>query len=457
MVEHLKVGERYNIGVIGLGKLGLPLASILQWKGHSVTGVDLNGSVVEKLRQGIVPVAEPGLEALYADYPLDLVTDSFTNAAHSDVTFIVVPTPSDSTGRFSEGYVLSVIDELGEKLRGTTHDHVVVVCSTVMPGTSVNTIIPALESASGRKVGEDGFGYCYNPEFIALGTVLRDMCNPDLHLIGESDPFSGAKVEKILRTMLGGNVNTVLRDHRYREDPYCAGMPYRGNGIPSAKEPTPYYGPMRMNPTEAEVAKIAINAYVTMKISFANTLGEMCPEGVNAYRVAHALGADSRIGPKYIQPGGSFGGPCFPRDSRAFQRAAEDAGTSAPLASATDEVNDRQAEVVADHLDAVAREEEIETVCVLGVSYKPGTHIDEESFGWELDTQLSARGYEVLISDPLVSHPRVRSSVPEADAYVIATMHPEYKELEVDGAIIDPWGFLSRFHTTGTYVTTSGA
>lgn len=456
MMEHMK-GERYEIGVIGLGKLGLPLATILQWKGHSVTGVDVSASTVSNLLRGRLPIDEPGMEALYEDYPLDLVTLDVTSLAGGDATFIVVPTPSGPDGRFVNDYLLAALRDLGGGLSDTNNPHVVVVCSTVMPGTSDAVLIPALEEASGRTVGEDGFGFCYNPEFIALGTVLRDMCNPDIHLIGQSDVRSGATIEKIVRTMLGGNVNTHVSDHRHREDPYMAGMPKVGNGSAGANEPTPYFGAMRMTTIEAEIAKIAINAYVTMKISFANTIGEMSAGRANAYRIAEALGADSRIGPKYIQPGASFGGPCFPRDSVAFQKAAEDAGTTAPLAIATDEVNSRQAQVVVDRVEDLAAVEEIETVCILGMSYKPGTHIDEESFGWELDDELGELGYYRILHDPLVQHPEVlNGDVPRADAYIVATMHPVYKELSLDAAIIDPWNFLSQRNTTGRYIATSG-
>ena len=455
MMEYSR-DERYEIGVIGLGKLGLPLASILQWKGHSVTGVDASASTVSNLRRGRLPINEPGMEALYEDYPLDLVTMDATSLAGGDATFIVVPTPSGSDGRFINGFLLAALQELGGGLSDTDNPHVVVVCSTVMPGTSDAVLIPALEEASGRTVGEDGFGFCYNPEFIALGTVLRDMCNPDIHLIGQSDIESGAIVENILHTMLGGNVNTHVRDHRYRENPYMAGMPKIGHGAPRATEPTPYHGAMRMSTTEAEIAKIAINAYVTMKISCANTIGEMSVGRADAYKIAQALGADSRIGPKYIQPGASFGGPCFPRDSVAFQKAAEDVGTTAPLAIATDEVNHRQARVVVDWVEALAMEEEVETVCILGMSYKPGTHIDEESFGWELDGELAELGYYRILHDPLVQHPEVlNGDVPRADAYIVATMHPQYKELSLDAAIIDPWTFLYEATTTGRYIATS--
>ncbi len=177
--------------------------------------------------------------------------------------------------------------------------------------------MPALERASGRRVGET-LGLCYSPEFIALGNVIRDMLEPDMVLIGESDPRAGDVLERLYRGVC-------------ENDP-----PFR-----------------RMSLVNAELTKIAVNTYVTMKISYANALADMCERlpGADVDTVTDALGLDTRIGPKYLRGAIAYGGPCFPRDNKAFAVLARDLGAEPLLAEATDAVNvaqtDRLARIVA--------------------------------------------------------------------------------------------------------------
>src|SRR5438477_7472309 len=181
-----------KISVIGLGKLGAPLAAVLASKGHSVTGVDVNRDFVRLLAEGKTPVEEPGLQKLLDQHRarLSATTDFETAISGSDVSFVIVPTPSDSHGGFSNKYVLSAVTAIGQALRKKRDYHVVNVTSTVMPGSTGREIRQALETASGLEVGST-VGLCYNPEFVALGTVIRDMLYPDMILIGESDPRAG--------------------------------------------------------------------------------------------------------------------------------------------------------------------------------------------------------------------------------------------------------------------------
>ena len=172
--------------VIGLGKLGSPLAAVLASKGHSVVGLDRNPAFVAAINQGRAPVAEPGLQALIDESRKRLrATASFAEAiAGSDASFVIVPTPSQGDGAFSNEYVLEAVREIGQALRGNDRYHVVSIVSTVMPGATGGVIRAALEEASGREVGM-GLGLCYNPEFIALGSVVRDLLNPDMVLLGK--------------------------------------------------------------------------------------------------------------------------------------------------------------------------------------------------------------------------------------------------------------------------------
>ena len=216
-----------HISVVGLGKLGAPLAAVLAHRGHHVVGVDSSPDAVNAINEGRAPVQEPGLASLVAAgrSRLTATTDGAAAAASSEATVIIVPTPSLPSGLFSTEYVLDAIDTIGRGLRRTTAYHLVVVTSTVAPGTMDADIAPALERASGRRLGTS-LGLCYNPEFIALGSVIRDMQNPDFVLIGESDRRAGDTLEQIQRSVVGDS--TPVR---------------------------------RMNLVNAEVAKIAVNTW----------------------------------------------------------------------------------------------------------------------------------------------------------------------------------------------------
>jgi UDPglucose 6-dehydrogenase len=421
-----------RVAVVGLGKLGAPLAAVLATKGHEVLGIDVNEATVQQLNEGRAPVDEPGLEQLVSASRGRLsATTNLAAAASVDLSVLIVPTPSDERGAFSNDYVLAAVESIGRALAERAGSHVMVIASTVMPGSCESEIRPALERTSGRKVG-DTLGLCYSPEFIALGSVIRDMLEPDMVLIGESDTKAGDVVERLYRGVV-------------ENDP-----PFR-----------------RMSLVNAELTKIAVNTYVTMKISYANTLADMCERlpGADVETVTDALGLDSRIGQKYLRGSIAFGGPCFPRDNRAFATLAQDLGTEAPLAEATDAVNvaqiDRLARIVESHLGLG------DTVGVLGLSYKPGTAVVEESPGLALARLLGQAGYDVQVFDP---HPgalraaleqlgsaaqragSVAELVERCDVTVIATPAVEFQTLG-DGVgdgvrrrrtVIDCWRLLSH-------------
>jgi UDPglucose 6-dehydrogenase len=192
---------------------------------------------------------------------------------------------------------------------------------------------------------------------------------------------------------------------------------------------------------DAELAKISVNAYVTMKISFANQLAAICERlpGANASSVLGAVGLDRRIGLFYLRPGGPFGGPCFPRDNKAFQRLATNVNADAPLARATDDVNNRIVDRIIAMLDDTG------SIAVLGLSYKPHTHVTEASFGTKLVEQLLAAGREVDFHDPAVSDESAQALLKRSKQVIIATAHDEYKTLDYSrlNTVIDVWGIVS--------------
>jgi len=200
------VTEKRIVSVVGLGKLGVPMVACLAEKGFTVIGVDVNQSAIDQINAGKAPVQEPGLdEMLYRNRERIRAISDYSDAiAHSDATFIIVPTPSEADGGFSLKYIHAVLEPIGKSIAHKNTFHLIVISSTVMPGATGGEIKAALEAASGKTCGE-GFGLCYSPEFIALGNVIHDMLNPDFILIGESDPKSGAMLEAIYLQLSNGS------------------------------------------------------------------------------------------------------------------------------------------------------------------------------------------------------------------------------------------------------------
>jgi UDPglucose 6-dehydrogenase len=271
--------------VVGLGKLGACLAAALALRGRTVVGVDVRPEVVQALNEGQEPQTEPGLgEAIAAARSRLSATTLLEPAVRAtDVTFVVVPTPSEPGGAFSLELVKPAFAEVGRALRGKPGWHLVVLMSTVLPGMTRTALIPVLERASGKRCGAD-FGVCYSPAFIALGSVLRDFLNPDFVLIGESDARAGEALEALYRSVVENRA------------------PCR-----------------RMSLENAELVKIGINTFVTTKIAFANMLAELCERvpGGDVDVVTGALGLDRRIGRPYLTGGLGYGGPCFPRERQS--------------------------------------------------------------------------------------------------------------------------------------------
>jgi UDPglucose 6-dehydrogenase len=418
-----------SIAVFGLGKLGAVTAGVHASRGFRVIGVDLNLASVERCNRGAPPVEEPGLEELYGECRgrLSAMTDGAAAVAETDASLIVVPTPSDADGGYSLDYALQVCDVIGTALRHKRGYHLVVMKSTVLPGACSELLIPRLEERSGKRGGRD-FGFCYNPEFIALGSVIRNMLNPDLVLIGESDATAGDALADVYARVLNGSHPTA-----------------------------------RMNLVNAELAKLAVNTYVTMKITYANLLAQLCERlpGGDVDAVTEALGLDGRIRRKYLKGGLGYGGPCFPRDNRAMLCLAQRLGVPFNLAEATDRANQeltvRVAELVAAKTTAGGK------VAVLGLSYKTNTAVVEESQGVLIAQLLTGRGIEVTAYDPVAIEPARRilkdsikyaesaqACITNADVVLIATPWAEFKDLDYSPRsgttrplVIDSWGLLN--------------
>ncbi len=360
-------GVPRKVAVIGLGKLGSPMAAAVSARGVAVIGADLDSVKVEKINRGEAPVNETDL----ADYVrrghdrLRATTDLEAATIEAEIVFIIVPTPSEPQGGFSVRHVLAACESIGCGLKKKKAFTVVVVSATVMPGSTGGAIRECLEKHSGKKAGRD-FGLCYSPEFIALGSVIHDFLNPDFILCGESDPRSGEILDAFYQTV-------------------CENEPYVAH----------------MNFVNAELSKLAVNTFVTTKITYANMLAQICERlpGGDVDKVTAAIGHDTRIGGKYLKGATGYGGPCFPRDNLAMGALARGLGAQAALAETTDRQNRAEAIRLADLVNAYAKPGE--KVGILGLSYKPDTEVIEESQGMLLARQLLDGGRDLLVYDPM--------------------------------------------------------
>jgi len=426
-----------SVSVVGLGKLGAGTAACLSYRGFETIGVDINQSCVDLINLGKAPVVEPRLQELMTASAkrLRATLDYDTVILKTDVTMIIVPTPSKEDGDYSDKVMRNSLESLCVSLKKSDKDyHLFVICSTVSPKTCESSLIPLIEEKSGRKLNE-GFGVCYNPEFIALGDVINDTLQPDLVLIGESDKKAGDILQGIYEQLT-------------ENEPVIS----------------------RMSVVSAEITKIALNSFVTMKISFANTLSNICEQidGANVDDVTLALGADRRISPYYLKGGISFGGPCFPRDNRAFSKFANDHGVKTPLAKSTDLINKHQIKHLLETVNNYAKTGD--TVGVLGLSYKPKTPVIEESPALYLIHGLLEHNIGVTVYDSLAQDSMERElgnkisynssmskCVERSDILVITTLESEFNQINIPNdkkiIIIDCWRALSdrKFSNNVTY------
>ncbi|NOS72658.1 MAG: UDP-glucose/GDP-mannose dehydrogenase family protein [Verrucomicrobia bacterium] len=414
-----------KLSIFGLGKLGACMAATFAQRGYDVLGVDINPEAVRKINAGLPPVDEPLLAETIKKAGKRLhATTNPADAVATDASFFIVPSPSLPDGSFSNEFLMRALAPIAQAVRkARKKNHIFVISSTTTPGACRKVIIPMLEKEIGGKCGRD-FSFCYNPEFIALGNVVRGLMEPDMVLIGESDKRAGDLLEQLYR-------------HFNANEPKIA----------------------RMSITSAELTKISVNSYITAKISFTNQLRMIAEQyaDTDIHAILDAIGADSRIGHKYLRAGLSFGGPCFPRDNRLISYAAKQVGLSAPLAEATDRVNEMAKDQLAQQ--AMACTKKGDTIAVLGMSYRPNTYIVEESAGLHIAQALKRHGCRVLVHD-YASNTKNSPSLLEFEvledaaklknekriaAVLICCPWEGYRKVKFPkGAkVFDPWGVLA--------------
>jgi len=421
-----------NIVHWGAGKLGLSLGVWNAHCGHNVIFVDDNGDTVRAINEGRSPIDEPQVQILLNTQEPRYLQGSAICASQggvgyvekgivetADIIFIIVPTPSMKGGAFDLSYVEESCRTIGEALRQKNRYTLIVCVSTIMPGDSCK-LIEVIKEANGAPCGST-WGFCYSPEFVRQGSIVNDYANPDVLLIGASDARAGL--------ILGRFYKTVVQN-----------------------TPEAFY----MSLESAEIAKIGLNAAVVTKTQVANQLAWLCHHtpGANAADVLGSIGADSRIGHKYFQAGTWVGGPCFPRDTAALAASLRGRWLSSNFADTIGWFSLSQATMLLQEVKRLLKEVDGDTVGLLGLTYKPGTSLLDESQALLLAKQLrlGPEPPRVIAFDPDVavgmSVLLMADLVDQSDVIVLMTPKKYFKplgEMDLSGKILfDCWGYIGE-------------
>ncbi len=356
-----------NISIFGLGYVGSVSAACFAASGHRVIGVDVNPDKVEMVRSGRTPIVEPGLEDAIRrevdENRLTATTDAATAVASTDVSLVCVGTPSRRNGSLDLTYLERVVEQIGDALREKPNYHVVVIRSTVLPGTTHQRVIPALEAHSGKKYGV-GFGVSVNPEFLREGTALHDFRNPPLTLVGHNHAADATGTIGLYSAVRAPVVSTSIR--------------------------------------VAEMMKYTSNTWHALKITFANEIGNLCRRlGVDSHEVMDIFAQDRKLNVSsyYLKPGFAFGGSCLPKDVRALQYRAREVDLEMPVINSILGSNQMQVQHAIDDVLETGKRR----VGLLGFSFKAGTDDLRESPLVILAEALLGKGLHLRIYDRNVS------------------------------------------------------
>jgi GDP-mannose 6-dehydrogenase len=360
-----------KVSVFGLGYVGCVSAAAFAGDGHEVVGVDVIPEKVSAINEGRSPIVEPGLDELLkqgiTEGRLRATTSTEDAVRATDLSLVCVGTPSRKNGSLDLTYLLRVCEQIGEVLRDKESYHVVVVRSTVLPGTTHGHVIPTLEKASGKTYGE-GFGVAVNPEFLREGTAINDFRSPPLTLVGHNHAADAAPTKALY-----SNLDAPLFSASIRV---------------------------------AEMIKYTSNAWHAVKVVFANEIGNLCKRvGVDSHEVMDIFCQDKKLNlsPYYLRPGFAFGGSCLPKDVRALQYRAKEVDLEMPLLNSVLESNRMQVDYAIERIVETGKKR----IGLLGFSFKAGTDDLRESPMVILAEALLGKGYQLCIYDRNVSLARL--------------------------------------------------
>jgi UDPglucose 6-dehydrogenase len=402
------------ISVIGAGYVGLCTAVGFSSKHFKVTLTDIDSEKLAKITQGNAPFHEPELQEKLQENirtgALSCVNSTEKAVADSDLTFVCVGTPSKADGSIDLKFVTSAAQQLGKALHKKNNFHVVVMKSTVIPGTTQNTVKPILEKESEKVFGVD-FGLCMNPEFLRQGSAFQDTIKADRVVIGSQDKRSGDVLEDFYRNFYGTSSPPILRTSL----------------------------------STAELIKYASNAMLATKISFINTIANICEKipGADVKVVAAAMGLDKRIGSLFLDAGLGYGGSCFPKDIKALIACAEALRYYPELLEAVESVNKNQPLKAVNYCKEALGNIKGKNIAVLGLAFKPDTDDMREARAIPIINRLLEEGAHVTAYDPVamavaktVFDEKINYAasatdcLKDADCCIIVTEWSEFKKLK---------------------------
>jgi len=356
-----------KIGIVGLGFVGLSLTSVLSSKGYDVIGIDIDKEKCKKISDGISPFFEPELEKLLRSglkKKLKIAND-FLLIKNCDFIFVTVGTPQNANGSINLSIIKKAISKIGENLEKNKKKPIILVKSTVIPGTMKKNILPILEKKSKKKAGKD-FGLISNPEFLQESTAIKDTKFPHAVVLGGYETKFMAKTKGLFKK-LHPNTPIIITNHQ-----------------------------------TAEMIKYANNSFLATKISFINQLSNICQKipGANIDDIAKTIGLDLRIGKLFLNAGPGYGGSCLPKDMKALINFANTTGVTPTLLNAVEDVNTKQLEQIISIIRKRLGDLTAKRITILGTAFKPNTDDIRDSIAIELIKKLQKRKADVTIHDP---------------------------------------------------------
>ncbi|MCX6661853.1 MAG: UDP-glucose/GDP-mannose dehydrogenase family protein [Euryarchaeota archaeon] len=400
-----------RLSIIGTGYVGLVTGACFAKLGHRLICVDIDLEKVQKINNGISPIYEQGLENLLSTYKdkITATTDYQDALEKSDVTFLCVGTPSMKNGSIDVSYLKEATKQIATILKNKKTWHLIVVKSTVLPGTTQQIILPLLEQYSGKKGGTD-FGLAMNPEFLKEGVAIQDFLQPDRIVIGYYDERSRTTLRELYKNFTCPLVETSL--------------------------------------SAAEMIKYASNAFLATKISFINEIGNLCKHlGIDTYEVASGMGLDSRIGRPFLDSGIGWGGSCFPKDVDALIAWSKEIKEPTRIIKSVKEVNTDQplrlVKILQKHIPRLKGK----TIGILGLAFKPDTDDIRDSRAIPIVKELLRKGAHIKAYDPqaidnfktlypTIEYCTKATDVLSSDAILITTKWKEFTTLDFQGKIV---------------------
>jgi len=398
-----------KIGIVGLGFVGLSLTSVLSSKGYDIVGIDINKEKCKKISNGIPPFFEPGLEnILKKGLKKKLkISNDFSLIKNCDFIFVTVGTPQNTNGSIDLSIIKKAVSTIGENILKNKKKPIILIKSTVIPGTIKKIILPILEKKSSKKNGK-GFGLISNPEFLQESSAIRDTKFPHVVVLG-GDQTEFMKQAKEMFTKLHPNVPIITTNHQ-----------------------------------TAEMIKYANNSFLATKISFINQLSNICQKipGANIDDIGKTIGLDPRIGKLFLNAGPGYGGSCLPKDMKALINFANISGVNPTLLNAVEEINTKQLQQIILIIKQKLGDLASKKITILGTAFKPDTDDIRDSIAIELIKKLLGGKAKIVIHDPKaikntkrifedkISYAKtVKDALSKSQCVIIMTQWKQYKKL----------------------------